>query len=326
MPSLDSINRYIKEQDLVKEREIRGEFPSSPCPCAENSHDLWEMDAQGAIKVSSLECQAMVNVKDTLSLTHCMAFPVQVAHERCQPSKVHYKWALRLAFEEIGLPKGIQVDKDSVFYENNTKSPFPSPLHLWLTALGVQLCHIEVPPPKKQARVERTHQTMQRQVFNGKHHNNWGSLFKNCNERRHRLNTSLGVRTLANKAPWQVRPEAKHSGRHFQTAQEAQLLDPARIHSLLASGTWYRIVSMGKMISLGGKRYYLKKAQPKSQVCITFDDKICQFVFRDVNEQVVAQLPPKGISIAELSGADQEQLNKFKENIFKCVDFPEFNY
>lgn len=286
---------------------------------------MWEMDAQGALAVSGVEFQAMINIKDVFSLTHCMAFPVQVTHERCQPSKVHYKWALRLAFEEVGMPKCIQVDKDSVFYENNTKSPYPSPLHLWLTALGIQLCHIDVPPPKKQARVERTHQTMQRQVFNGKHYDNWGNLFKTCNKRRYRLNTSIGVRTLANKAPWNTRPEAQHSGRQFHTAKEENLLHIERIHHLLADGNWYRVVSLGKMVSLGAKRYYLNGAQPKSQVQITFDDKICQFIFRDVNEQVVAQLPPKGISIEELLGVEQEQINKFRETLFKCHDFPQFN-
>ena len=65
-----------------------------------------------------------------------MTFPVAVKNKNSQPSTIHYKWTLRLAFIESGLPQSIQVDKDSVFIENSSKSPFPSRMHLWLLGLG----------------------------------------------------------------------------------------------------------------------------------------------------------------------------------------------
>lgn len=78
-------------------------------------------------------------MKDGLSKKHCMAFPVSVKNQSSLPATVHHKWAFRLAFTESGLPQGVQVDKNCVFIENNSRSPFPSRLHLWLTALGVGL-------------------------------------------------------------------------------------------------------------------------------------------------------------------------------------------
>lgn len=322
LPSIDSINRYLKREGLVTKYEPGGVFPKQRCEEPKAAHDLWELDAQGAVLVSGVGCQSMINMKDSHTKIHCMGFPVSVRHQMCQASKEHYKWALRLAFEESGLPLGIQVDKDSVFYENTTKSPYPTPLHLWLVALGVSMCHIKLPPPQKQAMVERSHQTLDRQVLMGQHYENWGQLFKYCNERRQRLNHKLPNRSLGNKAPCQVIPQAVHSGRPFSIEQEYDQLDPRRIHELLANGTWYRKVSSGKMVSIGGKRYYLKQASPKSQVQITFEPTQHQFIFRNVKELIVGQADPKGISKEELMDATTQKLIEKKAKIKKSKNFP----
>ena len=53
-----------------------------------------------------------------------------------------------------GLPEGISFDHDSVFYDNQTASPFPTLLHLWLIALGIEVRFIHKPPPAEHARIK----------------------------------------------------------------------------------------------------------------------------------------------------------------------------
>jgi len=322
LPSADSIQRFLKQEGLIKDYEPRGTFPTSPCKKPEGFHDLWEMDAQGAIKVSNIGYHSIINMKEGLSKKHCIAFPVAVKNYNTQPKTIHYKWAFRLAFIESGLPKAVQVDKDSVFIENRSKSPYPSKLHLWLIGLGIELCFITVRPPQKQGMVERSHQTIEKQAIKGKDFDCWLALFKNIEKRRKRLNEIYPSRSLGRKAPLEAFPEAVHSGRTYHLKKEFQLLDLNRIYNFLAEGKWYRIVSQGKMVSIGAIRYYLKNAIPKSQLQITFDKQTKQFIFRNVNEQIVAQLPIKGISKEELIGDATSGLVSTFKKFNKARDFP----
>jgi hypothetical protein len=216
----------------------------------------------------------------------------------------------------------VQVDRDSVFIENNGRSPFPSKLHLWLTALKVGICFIEKPPPAKQAIVERSHQMMERQAFRGKTFGHWQSLFQHCQKRRQRTNEKFPSRSHGGKAPLQAFPEAAHSGRHYCVEEEHLLLDVQEIYTLLSGGKWYRTVSSRKMISLGAQRYFIKKAVPKSQLEITFCAQNNLLIFRDDNELVLDRLSAKGISIPELMQTDSTDLVSIFNNLSKSLDFP----
>jgi len=270
-------------------------------------HDLWEMDAQGTIAVNELGYVSMINIKDTKSKAYCMSFPVQVKRKMSQPKTAHYYWALRLAFEEFGLPKAIQVDKDSVFIDNTSSSPYPSRLHLFLTGLGIQLCFINVSPPAKQAMVERSHQTIDRQVTKGQSFKTWWTLFKKTNERRKVMNEIYPSRSLGKRAPLQLNPKAKHSGKAYSVETEAQLFEMKRVYRYLAKCTWFRKVSKVKTISLDRKVYYLKNAKPESQIQIKFCNRSKKLIFRDAKE---------------LIGATTEQLISMKKKLFSARKFP----
>ena len=296
LPGEDSVHRFLKEEGFIGARVPRGTLPVGSCKPPKQLHEQWEMDAEGANRSEGLGHHSMINVKDSLSKKYCMAFPVAVANGNTQPSTVHYKWCLRLAFGESGLPQCIQVDTDSVFIENSGRSPFPSRLHLWLLALGVELCFIDRPPPAKNAMVERSHQTINGQAVKGKLYDSWGQFFKNCNKRRKQMNEKYPSRTLGKRAPLQAFPKAVHSGRHYTVGQEHRLLKLSRIYAFLEKGEWHRKVSSNKCVRLGGQSYYLKEATPKSMVSITFCNKTKMLVFRNVNELEFAQLPIKNIS------------------------------
>ena len=103
------------------------------------------MDAQGVVKVSGLGSVSVINVSDLFSRVKVDSFPcLDTSH----PSTQDYQLVLRRAFVNYGLPERISLDHDSVFYDNASASPFPSMIHLWLIALGIDVRFIEklLPP------------------------------------------------------------------------------------------------------------------------------------------------------------------------------------
>lgn len=250
-----------------------------------------------------------------------MTFPVSVKNKYTQPSLRHYKWALRLAFIESGLPKIIQVDKDSVFIDNKSKSPFPSRLQLWLVALGIEVSFISKPPPQKNSIVERSHQTLAGQVFKASSYKNWKALFTACQLRRKRLNESYPSRALKHKSPLEAYPEAKHSGRKYSLQKESDLLDLRSVYTFLQSGKWYRKVSTSKIIHLGGQTYYLKNASPNTTACITFNQATKELIFHDESEKLISHKPIKAISKEALMEYTIKDLKKVYHLIIKSKNF-----
>ena len=74
---------------------------------------------------------------------------------------------MRRAFLTYGLPQTLTLDHGTVFYDNTTPSPFPTRLHLWLLALGVQVRFTRKRCPTDHANTLRTHQTMTAQALLG---------------------------------------------------------------------------------------------------------------------------------------------------------------
>ena len=303
LPSSDAINRYLKQKGYIKVKEPKGNIPSGKCSnTAKRFHDLWEMDAQGTINVKGIGYHSMINIKDSKSKVYCMSFPVSTKGKMSQPKTNSYYWALRLAFEEFGMPRAIQVDKDSVFIDNTSKSPFPSRLHLFLIGLGIKLCFIDVPPPRKQAMVERSHQTIDGQVTKGQEYSNWKALFQQTNRRRKVLNENYPSRSLNNQAPLVAFPKAKHSGRFYTVENEDDLINLKHIFKYLAKCVWYRKVSSVKTVSLDSCIYYLKNATTGTHVQIKFCNRSKKLIFRDVNELIIAKLPMREFSKKKIMG------------------------
>lgn len=321
LPSVDSVHRYLKDCGFINPKIPKSDIPEVKPRVVKYCHDLWEMDAQGAVPVSGLGYVSMINIKDSKSKTYVMSFPVQVKSKMSQPKTAHYLWALRLAFEQFGLPKALQVDKDSVFKDNTSKSPFPSLVQLFLIGLGVDLSFIKVPPPAKQAMVERSHQTLDKQVLEGKTYQTWQELFTNTNKRRGILNEKYPCRTLGKRAPLEVYPKAIHPKRPYSIEKETELLDINDIEKHLADYIWYRKISSVKTLSLK-KIYYLKEAEPKTYVQIFFCAISKKLIFRDVNEQTIKELDAKDFAKSLLQLQSTPTLISMKKKIFKNKNFP----
>lgn len=302
IPSVRAIGMYLKEQGLVKAYDKHVPMPESEMKQVSKPHQVWQMDAQGSTKVENIGCIAMINIKDVCSRSYCMAFPNVKKRLHGFSKRSDYQCALRLAFTENGLPEQLQTDHEGIFHENKGKSAFPTVLHLWLLGLGIGLTFSRLRRPTDQGKVERMHQTIERQVILGQQHRNWESLFNLCQQRRKFLNEEFPCSSLGKQSPYQAFPQARHSGRFYHPSLEADLIDLQRIYAFLAKGKWYRIVSRQGSVTLGGEVYYLKGTQQRTQVRIEFDAKTLMLSFHDDKERLLQQLPIKGINKKALMG------------------------
>ena len=251
LPSQASVARFLKEQELVKKQEKHAELPKSQLYPANAPHEVWQMDAKGYDKVEGVGMVMLVNVNDRASHARLLSYPCQVGDDKVtrHANRSDYQIALRLAFTDWGLPRALQVDHESVFYDNKTKSPFPTPFHLWLVALGIKLCFSRVHTPTDQAMTERSHQLWYDQVIKGQTFQSWLHLYQALLQRRHFLNYELPCAALGQLPIMLVHPHASHSGRHYRPEYEEHLLDLTRVHSYLSHGRWFRRVGGNGTIS-----------------------------------------------------------------------------
>ena len=298
LPSYRTIERYLKSLNLSQSYEKHRPLEGTTRCKATESHDCWQMDDKGVEYYSGVGHVGMINIKDVYSCVHTQSFGIPLPHKRSHPTMSDYQCALRLAFSEFGLPKRIQADHGSNFYENRSKSPFPTTLHLWLVGLGISLEWARIYRPTDQSKVERTHQTLHDQVQQSLDFTSWDNFKRIVDLRRHRLNNHIVCDTLG-QPPLVAYPQALHSSRYFNPLTEHSLLDTNRIKEYLHLKEWFRKVSDAKTISLGGYVYYLTKAQAQKELKITFDKDLDNLIFYD-DKELVAQLPFKGLEFQNL--------------------------
>ena len=307
LPSRSSIGRYLQAHQLSSSYEPNLDLPVSPCKRAKRAHSLWQVDGQGNEYVEGIGPIAMLNIKDIGSSVYVACLPAQMKSMQGHPNTRDYQMAMRLGFMHHGRPRRVQSDHASVFYDNHSKSPFPTTFCLWLISLGIEPCFSRVHRPTDQGEVERMHQTVFNQVLKGRtDYKSWEHLFQWCEQRRHRLNYDIPSSATDGLAPLKKYPKAKHSGRHYHPHLESHLIDMKKVYAFLAKCKWYRRLATNRTICLGGMVYYVPNTKPKEQLFITFCNETKSLVFQNDKELVVASIPIKGISAAQLMG-DLEQ-------------------
>jgi hypothetical protein len=213
-----------------------------------------------------------------------------------------YQLVLRCAFLEYGLPKQISLDHDSAFFDNTCLSPFPSRIHLWLEALGVDVRFIEKPPPLEHAKIERNHQTMSAQAITGQTWQHPQALWAELKRRREFLNQLYPSRALLYQAPLEAYPNASHSGRLYRPEWEEELLDMSRVIALLATGKWFRETNRYGEFFVSMQRYNASIAWKNRTVELTFNPSALELVCRMVGCEQVKRFPIKGLTKADLMG------------------------
>lgn len=304
LPSPASIGRFLREQGLTRPYQKHQTLPAPVRYPADQPHDVWEMDARGYSKVPDIGVISLVNLNDRCSHARLISYPVWVGHQRCtrHPDSEDYQTALRLAFTDWGLPRQLQVDHESVFVDNQSKSPFPTRLHLWLCALGIDLVFSRPGRPTDQGMTERSHQIWEAQCLVGQLYGDWHALYGTLHQRRDFLNYVLPCATLAHVPPLVAFPHAVHSGRGYRPEWERDLLDLKRVWADLARGRWFRTTSKDCTFSLGRQVYYLGKPWQHVPLDITFDPTDQHLVCHNEVGDLVARCPIKGITLATLMG------------------------
>lgn len=318
-PSISSISRYLKSEGRSRGRNKHVDLKIEPVVPTQRAHQNWQLDAEGNCQIENIGTVAMLNIKEIHSKVYVQNFPCQLSGPNNHATTIDYQNVLRLGMMEFGMPEGLQVDHESIYFDNVNASPFPTTFHLWLTGLGIKMHLTPKGKPYKQGSVERSHQTIQRQVIEGQTFNNWSELFKRCEQRRQRLNYHIPCRTLGKIPPLVACPQAKHSGRNYHPSLENKIFDINRIYDYLSQGIWYRSISPNKTSWIGSNPYYLSKATPKTETMIKFDKETKAFVFYDADEQIINQKTAKSLTFKELAGDLKGFCKSLKKN-------PHFNF
>lgn len=304
LPSRAAIARFLKEEGLIALREPAVALPISQSVTATHAHQVWEMDARGHEQIPEVGMVTLIDLNDRFTHVRLLSYPCQLGQTRVERHATmdDYQACLRLAFTEWGKPQTLQVDHDSVFYDNTSKSPFPTRLHLWLLTLGISLALIRTHRPQDQGMTERSHQLWYRQVVQGHTFTNWSALWAALDTRRGFLNSCLPCRSLNGQPPLVAHPEAHHSGAEYHLALEHDQMDLARAYRYLEQGRWFRRVSQHGTLSLGRQIYSVGRSWNRRQVEITFHADTQQLHFVDDAGALIATRPIKGIAKEALSG------------------------
>jgi transposase len=298
-PSRARVAAFLKEKRLVRRYERQAGLPRPPLNPASQVHEEWEMDAQGGQMVGGLGTVSVVNLIDVVSRLKVESYPHVWGSGLTWQD---YQLVLRCAFLQYGLPRHISLDHDSAFFDNTSRSPYPSRLHLWLVALGVGVRFIEKPPPQQHALIERTHQTMTAQTLTGQTWKEQKALWQGLAQRRQFLNQVYPSRALHDQAPLEAYPQAVHSGRVYRPEWEADLLDVSRVQTFLAEGQWFRETNCHGEFWLGMQRYNAGRSCAKSTVEIRFDPHSLEFICRKVATDQTHRFRAQGIAKANLMG------------------------
>lgn len=300
IPSRARIAAYLKERGKVRKYERHEDLAEPKAQAVQRPHQEWEMDAQGVTMVAGLGKVSFINLLDVYS-------HVSIDRHAClnvsHPKSQEYQQVLRRGFIRYGLPEQVSLDHDSAFYDNKSASPFPSVIHLWLIGLGVQVRFIHKRPPLEHSRIERHHQTIAGQAFEGQIFADIAALQRSLQARLLFLNQEYPTRALDKQPPFLAFPQARHSGRPYVLEAEEQLLDLQRIYTYLQAGRWFRQVSSVGVFSLGGYGYNATTQFAEQTVEITFNAVSRKLICLPEKSNTAFQLDILGLTKSALMGS-----------------------
>jgi transposase InsO family protein len=298
LPSRARVAAFLCEAKLTRRYQKQRPLPQPPPSQPAQPHDQWQLDAQGVTTVSGLGQVCLINIADVLSRLKIESGPIVT---RIQPATDDYFLMLRRAFTSYGLPRAISFDHGSVFFDNTTASPFPTRLHLWLIALGIEVSFTRKRQPTDHALIERTHQTMTLQALLGQTWTDRAVLWSGLDQRREVLNTMLPTRALG-QPPLTAYPTAAHSGRQYRPEWEAELLDLRHVSAYLAGGEWFRQTNPHGQWSLGSQWYNLGRQFARQELAITFDRQTWEWICRPAASTQPIRFAVKGLTKETLMG------------------------
>ena len=299
LPSRARLAAFLRQEGLSRPNQKRRALPQPSPSSARAAHDEWQLDAQGACEVAGLGKVCLINLADVVSRLKVESYPVLAT---TQPTTEDYQLVLRRAFTTFGLPERVTLDHGCAFYDNTCPSPYPTRLHLWLLALGVEVLFTRKRCPTDHALIERTHQTMSGQALKGQSWSDQAALWAGLDERRAQLNTAIPSAVLGGLAPLQADPTAAHARGWYRPEWEAELLDLSRLDAYLADGEWFRTSNSHGEIWLGRQRYNLGCRWRNQQVQLRYDQHRRELLCWAGGSAEARRLAIQGLTVADLMG------------------------
>jgi hypothetical protein len=267
LPSRSRIALFLKEEGMTRSYLKASEIVQPEKTHPTRAHQIWELDAQTDVRVEGLGKVGFIHIVDKASRLKIESTPL---HHVRKPATKHYMLALRRAFLNWGRPEQITLDRDTVFFDNTYPSPFPTMIHRWLIALGVEVSFSRPRQSTDHAQIERSHRTMTAQSIEGQTWETINALWQGLDERREVLNQFMPCLALGDQAPLDAFPDAAFSGRGYWLENEPSLLSMERLFDFLSEGVWFRVSPHGG-INLGGQRYWISTDAGGQSLKITFN-------------------------------------------------------
>jgi transposase InsO family protein len=299
LPSRSRIAALLKAAKLTRRYQQHSELPTPPLQLEGAPHDEWELDAQGSLHVAGVGKVSLITIIDVVSRLKVESYPCL---DTTNPPLEAYQLMLRRAFLTTGLPRCISFDHGTVFYDNTSPSPFPTRLHLWLLALGIDVRFTRKRCPTDHAKIERTHQTMTLQALLGQHWPDQTALWAGLDTRRAMLNQHIPSWVLHGQAPLQAYPMAAHSGHSYRPEWEMEMLDLHRVFHYLANCRWFRHVRANGRLDIGGYDYYLGTTWRSHMLELRFDATQGCFLGQPEGNDTTIMIPPQGLTKTDLMG------------------------
>ena len=203
--------------------------------------------------------------------------------------------ALRIAFQEWGLPERIQTDKEFVF-EGHPADLYPSDFQQWLAGLGIQFERTRPGRPQDQGRVERGHRTLSDFTYSQEDRRDLAHFQKALTRNRYLYNTKFPSRARGcqGQPPLVAHPEALMPRRPYHPKEEWTQFSLDRVAQLLAQQPLKRKVTAVDQISLAGRFYSVGRRYAGQYVELRFNTTLRQWcVWSAQGELVTCFSPPR---------------------------------
>jgi len=299
IPSRSRIAAYLKQKNFTRKYERHHDLPQPKAVEPQRAHQVWEFDAQGVIQIPTLGPVSLINIKDLYSRLKIASYPCM---HTSRPNTLDYQLILRRAFVNWGLPEQVSLDRDSVFIDNTSGSPFPTILHLWLIGLDIEVYFIKKRPPAEHSVIERTHQTVTQQAIEGQLFSDGLDLERRVADRLDFLNLRYPSLSVGGQPPLAACPEAKHTQRPYRLEWEAEMLEMQRVYDYLSKGRWFRMTSPTGQFCLAAHRYNTGVRFPRITLEITFDAQTQELVCLTEDGNTTFRFPAQGLTKANLMG------------------------
>lgn len=290
----ETVKRYRKRQ-----------YPERVPSTARSPHDQWQLDAKEKVAVGSDDVATVLTARDQYSalMVTSRAYVTTTEKGWRKLTLVEVQETLRYAFQQWGLPRTIQTDRE-VVYIGAPERYFPSLFTLWLIGLGIAHELSRTRRPTDQAEIERTHRTLGDWVWNDVAFATVADLQATLDMTRDSYNAAYPARTAhcEGQPPLSGHPHAAHSGRPFQAGAEWEMFDQDRVDAYLAQQTWTRLANATGTVSVASQPYYLGRAYAGETIAVTFRPESRCFCFETERGDHITDEPAIGLDKADIIG------------------------